>query len=341
MALALFGLAVRLLVQEVMSISRESFLAGLTSVPLTYMGIAVCLTALNYGLYIGYDLLALRYVRRSLPLRRVALVSFLGFSLGNNLGTFLAGAPIRFRFYGRWGLSASQIVALIAVVGLSFWSGIWFVGGVVLIWVPVELPAQLHLPLGTRTLGVILLLLGVAYAVVCFVWRKPWPIGKLHLRPPRPGLMAVQASVAAVDLLISASVLYLVLPADAVVPFAIVLAALLVAIAVSLLTQVPGGLGVLEVILLSLLKSTVGDTVIASVLIFRLVYYVMPLMFGMLTLVAHEIYGGAIEARKAKSSPLDLSNVTTLPPPFASVGVSDERLKMEPAPHELSPLEND
>ena len=85
------------------------------------------------------------------------------------------------------------------------------------------------------------------------------------------------------------------------------------AIATSLLTQVPGGLGVLEVVLLSLLKGTVGDSVLASVLIFRLIYYVMPLLFGMVALVAHEIYGGAVEARIAKSSSLDLSNVSPQP----------------------------
>ncbi len=320
-ALALFALAVRLLIHEAMSISREDFLAGVTSVPPIFLVFAVFLTAMNYVLLIGYDILALRYIRRSLPLRRVSLVAFLGFSLGNNLGTLLAAAPIRFRFYGRWGLSARQIVSLIAINGLTFWSGIWFLGGVVLIWVPVDLPPHLSLPIGTRTLGAILLTLGIAYAVVCFVWRKPWPIGELHLRPPTPGLMAVQACVAAVDLLISATALYLVLPGTAVVPFAVVLGAFLVAIAISLITQIPGGLGVLEVILLNLLKGTVGDSVLASVLIFRLIYYILPLMFGMLVLVAHEIFSGAVEAKQAKRSTLDLS---ALPP--------------RPS---LSPLEND
>jgi uncharacterized membrane protein YbhN (UPF0104 family) len=85
-----------------------------------------------------------------------------------------------------------------------------------------------------------------------------------------------------------------------VVPFAIVLAAYLVGIAVSMLTQVPGGLGVLELILLTLLKDSVGESVLASVLIFRLLYYIFPLLFGMLTLVAHEIYGGAVQAREAR-----------------------------------------
>jgi uncharacterized membrane protein YbhN (UPF0104 family) len=298
-ALVLFVLAVRLLVHEAMSITWQEFMAGLTGVRPLYLCFAALLIALNYGLLITYDLLALRYLCRSLPLRRVALVSFLGYTLGNNLGTLLAAAPIRFRFYTRWGLSPSQIVVLISILGLTFWSGLWFLGGVVLVWVPVDLPSEVQLPFGTRTLGAILLSLSIGYLIVCITWRKPWPIGELHLRPPEPGLMAVQTSVAAVDLMISATALYLVLPGDSLVPFELVLAAYLVGIAVSLLTQVPGGLGVLEVILLTLLKESVGESVLASVLIFRLLYYVVPLLVGMVTLVAHEIHGGSVEFRKA------------------------------------------
>ena len=297
-------LAVKLLIQEVQTghITWDKFVAGLTGVPPLYLGIAALLIALNYGLLICYDLLALRYLCRSIPLRRVALASFLGYSLGNNLGTLLAATPIRFRFYSRFGLTPRQIAVLISMLGLTFWSGLWFLGGVVLVTVPVELPSEVTLPFGTRTLGAILLSLAVGYLIVCFTWRKPWPIGELHLRPPEPGLMSVQASVAAVDLLISATALYLVLPGDAVAPFAVVLAAYLVGIAISLITQVPGGLGVLELILLTLLRDTVGESVIASILIFRILYYVLPLFFGMLVLVAHEIYGGAIEAKQAREA---------------------------------------
>jgi uncharacterized membrane protein YbhN (UPF0104 family) len=62
---------------------------------------------------------------------------------------------------------------------------------------------------------------------------------------------------------------------------------------------VPGGLGVLEVILLKLLKDSVGDGVLASLLIFRTLYYLLPLLLGMATLLAHEIYSGAVQAREA------------------------------------------
>ncbi len=308
-AAILFALAMRLLIKEARTITWEEFVSGITTVPPLYLAIAALLIAMNYGLFICYDLLALRYICRSLPLRRVALVAFVGFSLGNNLGAILAGTPIRFRYYSQWGLSARQIVALISILGLSFWSGLWFLGGIVLVSVPLELPEHIQLPFGTRTLGVILLTLAICYLIACFVWRKPWPLGELHLRLPRPGLMAVQASVSAVDMFISATALYLVLPGDAVVPFALVLAAYMTALSIALLTQVPGGLGVLELVLLTLLKDSVGESVLASVLIFRLLYYVIPLLFGMLTLVAHEIYDGAVEARQAREQAIQSHDI--------------------------------
>jgi len=64
-------------------------------------------------------------------------------------------------------------------LGMTFWSGLWFLGGIVLVWVPVELPAEVSLPFGTRTLGVILLAMAIGYLIVCCTWRKPWPIGQL------------------------------------------------------------------------------------------------------------------------------------------------------------------
>jgi len=301
-AIALFSLAVRLLYREAQEITWDDFKGGLTGVDPTYLGIALFLVALNYGLLSCYDILALRYVLKPLPLRRVMLVSFLGFALGNNLGTLLAATPIRYRYYRQYGLTNRQLMAMMSVLALTFWSGLAWLGGVVLLISPVDLPDNVQLPLGTRTLGGILLTIAVGYTALCVVWRKPWPIGKLHLRLPTPGLAITQAAVAAVDLIISAMTLYLCMPSDAAVPFPIVLAAFVVAITISIITQVPGGLGVLELILYALLKDTVGKPVLAAVLIFRVLYFILPLVVGMITLVAHEIYVGAVEAHEAKES---------------------------------------
>lgn len=304
-AAILFALAIRLLIGEIQNTTWAEFKSGLGSIQPLYLGFAALLIAMNYALLIAYDLLALRYICRSLPLRRVALVSFLGYSLGNNLGSLLAATPLRFRFYGRWGLTKTNIVAVLGMLALTFWSGLWFLGGLVLVIAPIQLPPEYALPFSTRVLGVLLLSMAATYLLTCWLWRRPWPVGGIKLVPPEPGLMATQASVAAVDLLISATALYLVLPVGPQIYFSLVLAAYLTAIAVAIISQVPGGLGVLEIILWFLLKDAIGDRgqLAASLLIFRALYYVLPLLFGMVTLVAHEIYAGTIESRTHPNAP--------------------------------------
>ena len=299
-ATIMFVLAMRLLLKELQNVTWEEFRLGMSNVPIAQILMAALLVAMNYVLLIAYDLLGLRYIARSVPVRRVSLVSVSGFSLGNNLGTILAASPIRFRFYTQWGLSPGHVLALISVIGVTFWSGWIFISGLVLSSVPLQLPEKVKLPLDSQTLGLVLLGIAVFYTCICVFWRKPWPIGKMHLRPPRPGLMFAQASVAAIDLLISATALYLVLPEGTDVPFSLVLAAYLVAMGAAVLSQVPGGLGILDVILLTLLKNASENSVVASILIFRILYYWLPLMVGMSLLVGYEIMGGVKQARRAE-----------------------------------------
>lgn len=299
LGLTLFATAVVLLVHEAQQIAWDDFITGLTGVPRLYLGFAALLIALNYCLLMTYDLLALRYIRRSLPLRRVALVGFLGYALGNNLGTLAAATPLRFRLYTSWGLTPRQVMAIVVLLGLTFWSGVCWLGGTVLVAVPVPLPKGIWLPLSTRALGAVLLSIGVMYALLCFFWRRPLPIRTLHVRPPTPGLMALQASVASLDLAISAIALYLVLPPQVTVPFALVLAAYLVGIAASLVTQIPGGLVVLELILLKLLQDSVGKAVIGSLLIFRLMYYIAPLIIAAVALGIYEVMRARSNRRSA------------------------------------------
>jgi uncharacterized membrane protein YbhN (UPF0104 family) len=297
--LVLFSAAIVLLVRDLQKIDREEFLSGLTSVPPLYLAYAALLIALNYCLLITYDMLALRYVRRSLPLRRVALVGFLGYALGNNLGTLIAATPLRFRLYTQWGLPPTQIMAIVVLLGMTFWSGISWLGGTVLLFVPVPVPAEVQLPVPTQALGGVLLCVGISYAVICLCWRKPLPIKGIQLQPPHIELMTLQTAVAALDLTISAIALYLVLPAEANVPFALVLAAYLVGITASLVTQIPGGLVVLELILLKLLADSVGNAVIGSLLIFRLLYYVAPLIVALGILGTYEF----LRTRKLRGKP--------------------------------------
>lgn len=298
LGLALFSAAIVFLVREARGISWDDFVAGLTGAPPMYLGLAAILIALNYCLLITYDMLALRYICKSLPLRKVALVGFLGYALGNNLGALVAGTPIRFRLYTMWGLTARQIMSILAMLMLTFWSGMCWLAGTVLVLVPIEVPEEISLPFSTRVFGIILLSIGVTYALICHFWRRPLPIAGVKIQPPPLGLMSLQTSVAALDLTISAIALYLILPVDIQVPFGLVLAAYLLGLAGSLITQVPGGLVVLELILMKLLGGSVGGTLIGSLLIFRLLYYVAPLLVAVFVLAISEMLRNRKSARR-------------------------------------------
>lgn len=309
LGLALFSAAIVLLVREAKDISWDDFVAGVTGAPPLYLALAAVLIALNYCLLITYDMLALRYIRKSLPLRKVALVGFLGYSLGNNLGAVAAGTPIRFRLYSMWGLNARQIMTILAMLMLTFWSGMCWLAGTVLVIVPIDVPKEVALPFSTRVFGIILLSIAVAYALICFYWRRPLPIAGAKIKPPEPGLMGLQASVAALDLTISAVALYLVLPSQVDIPFGLVLAAYLLGLSGSLLTQVPGGLVVLELILMKLLGDSVGGALIGSLLIFRLLYYVAPLIVGVILLAISEVLRNRKRLRSSKRD--QISKATT------------------------------
>ena len=63
-------------------------------------------TVLNYLILTGYDQLAFLYIRRPIAKWQIAMASFVGYAIANNVGfALLSGTSARYRFYSRWGLS--------------------------------------------------------------------------------------------------------------------------------------------------------------------------------------------------------------------------------------------
>ena len=296
--LILFGVAISFLYKKMQEITWNEFLAGLAGIPIGFHVLAVILVGLNYLVLTGNDVLAVHYVgasranqdgeQQGLSYRRILTVSFLGYAFGNNIGAVAAGVPIRVRFYKSWGLGTGQVVALIAFVSLSFWIGICSTAGIVLSLVEVPTPKSLELPVTSRILGFVLLAILSVYIVACIWWRRPFQAAGLQLRPPGPQLMVLQIAVASFDLMLASTTLYVLLPTDIPAPYLQVAGVYLLALAAAMITQVPGGLGVLEAILLSLLATADGAAILGSLLIFRIYYYVVPLLVAAVILVAFE-----------------------------------------------------
>lgn len=241
---------------------------------------AALLTAGGYIAAMGYDLLALRFVRRALPLRQVAFASFASNALSNNVGnTLLTGGPLRYWFYRPLGVSPLEVAKIVLFCSVSFWVGYLFLAGVLLLAYGRALPELPELRLlEPRFVGASLLALVAAYAVAVALQPR---LVKLRWAAwlPTPRLALGQLAVASLDILAMAAALYSLLPPTTGVSFLPFVMLFLVAVATSAATQVPGGVGVFEALVLLLMgKAAPMAGAAAALIAFRIVYCVLPLL---------------------------------------------------------------
>jgi len=248
-------------------------------------------TLLSYVALTGYDWLAVRHARVQVPYRRVAFASFLGYAFSQALGfPLVTGISPRYRLYSSWGVEAPDIARIVAFYSSTFWIGLLALGGVAFLVEAPTLPSFVHgLGATARPLGAIFTALAVAYLVWCKVGRTGIRIGRWTLGIPSFGTGVRQILVASADWIFAAAVLYMLLPSRLDIGFASFLGTFLLAQIIGLASHVPGGLGVFEVVLLaSLPQHPARGALIASLVAYRAVYYLMPLALAAVSLGVYE-----------------------------------------------------
>jgi phosphatidylglycerol lysyltransferase len=287
---ALFFAALAVLHRELRDVRYADLSAAVASLPPGRVLLALLLTALNYLVLTGYDQLAVAYAGRRLDRGRVALAGFVSYAISNSLGFgMLSGAAVRLRFYARWGVSAADLSRIVLFQTTTFWLGLLVLGGTTIGLAPHpwlrELPGA---PLG-RALGLALLGLGLAYAVLPLLRRTPLRVGRLEVPVPSARLAAGQFVLSVLDWGLAAAVLQVLLPPGAV-PFGELLGAFLAAQIAGLVSHVPGGLGIFETILVLALKPYLpAGTVLPALVLYRVVYYLLPLAAALALVVIEEI----------------------------------------------------
>jgi uncharacterized membrane protein YbhN (UPF0104 family) len=292
--LAVFLGAAWLLYDRLRDITLAEVWQALCDTPLTGIAAAVVLTVLNYVILIGYDLLAIRWVGEPIPLRRIALASFTGYAFSYNFGATLFGTTIRYRFYSVWGVSLLKILELLVILGLTFWFGLFALAGVVFVAEPLKVPQQFldeypDFPIqDTYWFGWALLATALAYVGLSAFYRGSLKLWRWTIPVPPLRLTLYQIGIASADLIVAAGVLYALLPHAEGMDYLRVLGVFMLAFTASVLTHVPGGYGVFELIIVALLPLKEEPTV-AAILLFRLIYYWLPLAVAAVMLAAHEI----------------------------------------------------
>jgi uncharacterized membrane protein YbhN (UPF0104 family) len=279
LAVAMVTLAGFLLYRTLSRYSLDEIVASVQSIPAGKLAFAFMFAGASYLCLTGFDALALRYVGKPLSYPRTALASFTSLSLGHNIGlAALSSGAIRYRFYSRWGLTLEQVAKLIVFCGVTVGLGLTLLGGIAILLQP-ELAAKTT---GLATswliaLGVLCLAVCGAYLTLAALWREPVVFKKWTFQFPSLRLAAAQLVVGPLNFACVAACLHQALSAAADVSYLQTATVYVIANITSLISHVPGGLGVIESVVLLLVPE---GKLIGALIVFRFVYFLVPLALG-------------------------------------------------------------
>lgn len=281
-AMALFLLVVAwLLVRYARSVDWPQVMQALRSYGVATLAGAAAFTALSYLLFCSYDLGARRYSGHALSTPRVAAIAFVSYAMSLNLGAMIGGGGMRLRLYSHAGLRPLAIGRIVAFSVFTNWLGYTTLAGLLFATGAVSLPPQWPVRMDElRWIGVLMVAASVAYLVACAIHHgRQWTVRGHVFELPTLPLALLQLLVSCANWLVIAGVLYLLL--HRAVPYPTVLGVLLLASIAAAMVHVPAGLGVLEAVFLAMLRHRLGEApILAALLAYRAVYYLVPLGLG-------------------------------------------------------------
>ena len=253
------------------------------------IAMAFGLAAISYLALTGYDALALRHLGAKVPYRLTALASFTSYAISFTLGfPLVTGGAVRFWLYDPAGLSAGKVASLTVVAGVTFWLGMGLVLGVGFIFDASaigeinRLASWANQAIGAAIFGVLL-----TYLVWVTRMRRRGKAVVMNFKLPGPWLTLGQTALGVIDVCAAAGVLYVLLPKGHGVAYIAFAALYSLAAMLGIASHSPGGLGVFEA---TMLKGVGGssDQLLASLLLFRVIYYVAPFLLALALLGANE-----------------------------------------------------
>jgi phosphatidylglycerol lysyltransferase len=264
--------------------------------PAHSLALALLCTMASYLALTGYDTSSLRYVGATLKGSTIRLTSFIAYALGNTIGLgVLTGGTVRMRLYTAAGVEATQVAQAIAFNASAFGLGMTTFGAAGLLWGAPHVAPLLHAPLLLLQALSAATLLGVAGLIaLCMHRRSLLLFGRWTLKLPEGWLAIRQLLISAADLGAAAAALWFLLP-DHGVPLPTFAAFYAVAMALGVISHVPGGLGVFEAVILMAWgpHAPVGE-IAGALVIYRIIYFLLPLMIAAALLASLELRASVV-----------------------------------------------
>jgi uncharacterized membrane protein YbhN (UPF0104 family) len=305
LSLCILVLSGFVLMRTVSGLHWSELRAALAATSMEQIVAACALTACSYLALTGYDAVALRQLRVAVPYRTTALGSFTSFAISFTLGfPLITAGTVRYWIYSRVGLTAAKVASLTVIAGLTFWLGMALLIGIAMVIQPDEI-TEVNRLTGWINLIIGLTILGGMMFYLAWVSRGHRRIRMQGLRLELPGLSLTlsQLALGVVDLCCAAGALFVILPDGHGLNFISFCAAYVLACLLGIASHMPGGIGAFEATMLNAVPAPSAEALLASLLLFRVIYYVGPFILALALLGANESIRRWKSLRAAMSAP--------------------------------------
>jgi uncharacterized membrane protein YbhN (UPF0104 family) len=289
-----------LLVRYAGNIDWDDVLDSVRSTPGPALLAAVMLAACSHLLYSCFDLIGRRYTGHQLPTSTVMAVTFISYAFNLCIGSLIGGVGFRYRLYSRLGLGKGVITRVVSMSMITNWLGYTLLAGVVFLAWPLQLPPSWKMGNhGLQWLGLGLVLISLGYVVACVrAGDRIWDVRGHELYLPPWRMAVLQIVISCVNWSLMAGVIYVLLQHR--IAYTDVLTVLLIGAIAGVVAHVPAGLGVFEFVFLALLSHQIPEgRLLAALLGYRAIYYIVPLMAATVMYLVMEAH-----ARQRRRKPL-------------------------------------
>lgn len=301
-AVVLIAGAVWVLWDMATKMSVADIRVAILALPVHRFALAFVFTLCGLAALATYDLLALHALNytSSISLTRAVFGGLIANVFANTLGfPLLSGGGARYRIYSMVGVSFSVVARLIVMSWLTMWSGIMFVIGLALTLEPTTQYPVFPNHYIDRLVGLVILVALTSFIVWLAKKRRAIRISGMVVRMPKAKPAFLMVLAGAVDLLAACGTLYVLLPPDAVPDTARYLVTYSVGFLAGMAANTPGGVGVFEATVVTGLGIAHRPDVAAALILFRLIYFVVPLIFALMLLAFFEAKH-RLEVRRAR-----------------------------------------
>ncbi|MEP6880547.1 MAG: lysylphosphatidylglycerol synthase domain-containing protein [Dokdonella sp.] len=298
-------------ITAVIALAIVAWLAGRAVLVIDWHGVATAWSALSperiaaslVCSLISFCMLALLDVLAShsiapqqVSAKRAAFAGAVSHAFSNTLGfPAVTGSVIRYRIYAAAGVGSGDIGRIVALAAFGVAMGFTVVTTLALLWQPTLLHGW------GRPLGVVI----CAALLVFLLWlrgaRRSLRIARWTLAFPQCETAAWQMAVGGIEMLSAIAALYVLLPSGSAPPFIDFFPIYVGAVLVGLVSHVPGGLGVFEVVVMAALPTHARADALAAMLCYRLTYSLVPFTLAGIAWLVFEFRRARQSARRTSA----------------------------------------